>query len=153
MSYRILFLPCALAAFFAHADTLYKCIDSDGHITYTNQKTKAKNCSVLIQDKPVSTFSPPKVKNAPTPKDFPRVSPKTQQDRDKDRRKIIEDELATERTKLDSAKTALQEQESQRLGGERNYQKYLDRIKPYQDEVELHQRNIESLRKELDNLR
>jgi len=152
MNHRSFTLLFALAACYAQADTLYKCTDADGHSTYTNQKTNAKNCTVLIQDKPVSTFAPPKTRaNTPTPNDFPKVSPEAQKNRDGDRRKIIEDELNTERRKLDDARKALAEQESERIGGEKNYQKYLDRVKPYQDEVELHERNIDSLQKELGN--
>ena len=147
-------LVLALAAFYAQADTLYKCTDADGHTTYTNQKTNAKNCTVLIQDKPVSTFAPPKTRaNTPTPSEFPKVSPEAQKNRDGDRRKIIEDEMSVERKKLDEARQSLAEQEAQRVGGEKNYQKYLERIKPFQDEVDLHQRNVDSLQKELGNLK
>jgi hypothetical protein len=154
MSHRPITLMFALAAFSAQADTLYKCTDSDNHTTYTNQKTNAKNCTVLIQDKPVSTFAAPKARpNTPTPGDFPKVSPEAQKNRDGDRRKIIEDELAAERRKLDEARKSLTEQESERIGGEKNYQKYLDRVKPFQDEVQLHERNVDALQKELGNPR
>jgi len=154
MSHRPITLVFALVAFSAQADTLYKCTDSDGRSTYTNQKSSTKNCTVLIQDKPVSTFAPPKTRsNTPTPGDFPKVSPESQKNRDGDRRKILEDEMNNERKKLDEAKKSLAEQESERIGGEKNYQKYLDRVKPYQDEVQLHERNVDALQKELGNLR
>lgn len=147
-------LVMALLAGVAHADTLYKCTDSSGHTAYTNQKSSGKSCTVLSQDKPVSTFAPPKARpNAPTPESFPRVNAETQKSRDGDRRKILDEELRTEREKLDTAKKALAEQEAIREGGERNYQRVLDRLKPYQEEVQLHERNIESLQKELDTPR
>ena len=47
----------------------------------------------------------------------------------------------------------LEEQESVRYGNERNYQKLLDRVQPYKDKVQLHERNIEALRREISNLR
>ncbi len=140
----------------AQADTLYKCTDPAGHTTYTNQKGDAKNCAILSQDKPVSTFAPPPTKpraNTPTPESFPKVSSETQKGRDSDRRRILEEELASERRSLDGAKRTLAEQEAVREGGERNYQKYLDRLKPLQDSVQLHERNIEALQKELGNLK
>jgi hypothetical protein len=147
-------LLLALLAGVAHADTLYKCADSDGRTTYTNQKVNGRNCTVLSQDKPVSTFAPPKVRaNAPTPEGFPRVSAETQKNRDGDRRRILDDELATERRSLDDARKELAEQEAIREGGERNYQRVLDRLKPYQDKVQLHERNVEALQKELDSQR
>ncbi len=144
----------ALSASAAHADTLYKCTDSAGHTTYTNQKAEAKNCVILSQDKPVSTFAPPPARpraSTPTPESFPKVSSETQKGRDSDRRRILEEELAAERRALDEAKRTLAEQEAVREGGERNYQKYLDRIKPLQDGVQLHERNVDALQKELAN--
>ncbi len=38
-----------------------------------------------------------------------------------------------------------------RSGDERNYQKVLDRLQPYKDEVERHQKNVEALKKEINN--
>jgi tmRNA-binding protein len=45
------------------------------------------------------------------------------------------------------------EVKSIREGGEKNYQRVLDRLKPYQEEVQLHERNVDSLQKELDGQR
>lgn len=154
MTQRSILPLLVLVALPAQADTLYKCVDEDGHTTYTNQKPNAKNCSIVSQDKPVSTFAAPKARaSAPTPEGFPKVSSEAQKSRDNDRRKILDQELNTERGKLEDAKKALTEQQGSRLGGERNYQRVLDRLKPYQDEVELHERNIEALEKEIGNLR
>ena len=62
-------------------------------------------------------------------------------------------ELAAEEASLLEARKNLEEQESIRLGDERNYQKKLDRVQPFKDKVALHERNIEALRKEIGNLR
>lgn len=150
-----LFWGLLLSACVAHADTLYKCTDSQGHTTYTNQKSAAKSCLVLSQDKPVSTFStPPRSRpTAQSPGGFPKVGGDQQKARDSDRRKILEEELAIEQKKLDEARKALAEQEAIRLGDERNYQRVLDRLKPYQETTQLHERNVEALRKELANLK
>jgi hypothetical protein len=146
-----------LAAGFAQADTLYKCTDpSSGGVSYTNQKDKAannKHCTVVTQDKPVTTFSAPKRSSTPTPEGFPRVDADTQKDRDGGRRKILEDERQAEQDKLDDAKKKLAEQEAIREGGEKNYQRVLDRLKPYQEEVQLHEQNVDALQKEIDGLR
>ena len=158
MSRRYLLCFLAAAATAVQADTLYKCVDEQGHTTYTNQKAGSKNCTVLSQDKPISTFSSPP-KATPSPGDFPRVSTDAQKSRDNDRRKILENELATEQRALEESKKALASQQEVRVAGEhlangaQNYQRVLDRLKPYQDTVELHQRNVEALQKELANLR
>jgi hypothetical protein len=144
-----------LVAGLTQADTLYKCTDSSGATTYTNQKTPGKNCTILSQDKPISTFAaPPRTRAAtPTPDGFPRVNSETQKSRDAERRRILEEEMRAEQQKLEGAKKSLAEQETVREGGEKNYQRVLDRLKPYQEEVQLHERNVESLQKEIDNLR
>jgi hypothetical protein len=144
----------------AQADTLYKCTDSAGHTAYTNQKAGNKSCTVLSQDKPISTFAPPKMRpNTPTPDGFPRVSSEAQKNRDSDRRRILNDELTSEQRQLDDAKKALAEQEATRADGEHlangreNYQRVLDRLKPFQDSVQLHERNIDALQREIGNQR
>ena len=43
-------------------------------------------------------------------------------------------------------------QESVRYGDERNYAKVLERLQKYKDAVEVHEKNVESLRRELTNL-
>jgi len=40
-----------------------------------------------------------------------------------------------------------------RSGDEKNYQRVLDRVQPYKDAVERHERNVSALRKELANLK
>jgi hypothetical protein len=150
---RIPLLLVVLAGI-AHADTLYKCTDSAGHTTYTNQKTTGKHCVVLSQDKPVSTFAAPKTQSRSSASEgFPRVSSETQKNRDSARQQILQGELATERRNLEEAKKALAEQEAVREGGERNYQRVLDRLQPYQEKVRLHERNIDAIQKEIDNQR
>jgi phage shock protein A len=95
------------------------------------------------------------VKPAPAaaPANFPKVDTSTQKDRDAERRKILEQELANEQKLLDGARKELAEQEAVRLGSERNYQRVLDRLEPYKKKVKLHEDNVESLNKELRTLR
>lgn len=147
-------LALALGSGVVQADTLYKCLDSSGVVLYTNQKTTARKCTVLSSEQPVSTFSAPKnaSRNA-TPGDFPRIDGETQRGRDGDRRKILQQEFATEQQNLDKARKALAEGEATRLGDEKNYQKYLDRVQGLKDGVSLHERNVEALRHELGNLK
>jgi hypothetical protein len=143
-----------VAAGAADADTLYKCTDDSGVVLYTNQKGTGKNCAVLGHDQPISSVpaSRPASRSA-TPGDFPKVDGETQKNRDGDRRKILDQELATEQKNLEQAKKELAEQEAIRNGNEQNYQRVLDRVQPFKDAVALHERNIEALRHELSNLK
>jgi len=160
MKKRFLLLSLfALTCTAAQADTLYKCQDADGRTTYTNQKT-GKHCEIISQDKPVSTFSaPPQKPRQATPSDFPRVKEDQQKARDNDRRAILEKELANEQKNLAAAKQELADQQNlvapdERIaGGGIQGAKREARIQTYRDKVQLHERNIESIRKELANLK
>ncbi len=140
---------------------LYECTDADGGRQFTNIPPKAKSSCRVISVGPTNTAPSPApapkaaAKAAPqaSPANFPRVDRETQQSRDSQRRRILEQELASEQKLLDQAKKDLAEQESVRLGSERNYQKMLDRLEPYQKKVKQHEDNVSSLRKELSNLR
>ena len=96
---------------------------------------------------------PGRAAGTPSPAGFPKVDGDTQKARDNDRRKILEQELATEQKNLDQAKKELAEQEAVRTGDERNYQRVIERLQPFKDKVALHERNIEALKKEIGNLK
>lgn len=136
---------------------VYKCVDAEGRTTYTNDRMLARGCKLLSQDQSVSTMPPPRTPagqaSSPASSGFPRVSPDTQRARDDSRRQVLEKELATEESALEEARKALTEQESVRFGDERNYQRVLDRLQPFKDKVDLHERNIEALKREISNLR
>ena len=137
-----LLLPLA-----ATANTLYKCTDESGVTLYTNQKTAKKNCTVLSYQPPPQPAAAggtrPRASATPTPGDFPRVSGSEQKTRDGDRRAILDKELANEAQNLEKAKKALFDAGNQPA----------DKLQPLRDTVALHERNIESLKKELGNLR
>jgi len=128
------------------ANTLYKCTDESGAVLLTNQKVTRKGCTVLSYQSPPP--SPAGVVRqrpaaAPTPGDFPRISSNEQRIRDGDRRAILDRELATELQNAEKARKALQDAAKQPP----------DRLQPLRDTVALHERNVESLKKELGNLR
>jgi sugar-specific transcriptional regulator TrmB len=84
--------------------------------------------------------------------DRPREDGSTRASARERQRQILQKELANEQELLAKAKTELAEQESVRNGDERNYARVIERLKPYQDSVETHEKNIDSLRRELGNL-
>lgn len=150
MKYKTLFFLFLFLSQTAHAE-IYKLVDEHGRVTYSNVPLKG---SKKLNLEPISTIAAPKQKpSAATPQDFPRVDNGTQKKRDETRRGILEQELAAERKLLDEAKKALAEGEATRLGDERNYQKYLDRVQGLKDNVTLHEKNIEALNKELAGVR
>jgi hypothetical protein len=150
---RNLLLLAMLVASAAHAQ-IYECVDASGNKRFTNIKAEAKGCK-LLDVGPINTVPSPKpqVKAAPGPASFPKVDVETQKQRDGDRRRILEQELANEQKQLAAAQKELTDQQAVRDGSERNYQRVLDRLEPYQKRVRQHENNIENLKKELANLR
>lgn len=146
---------------------IYRCVDGDGHVTYSNVAS-SKTCK-RMQLEPASSYAPPASRAGsapgrttsrtpgaaanPSPVDFPKVSNEAQKARDNDRQAILTQELSSEQKALEQARQELTEQEGVRLGGERNYQRVLDRLQPYKDKVAQHERNIEALNKELSKLK
>lgn len=144
-------IALTLIAFPAAAD-IWECIDESGNKRFTNIKSEAKGCKLLNVSPPNTVSVPagkPQAKAAPRPADFPKVDGDTQKSRDNDRRRILEQELGNEQRLLDQARKELAEQESQRLGSERNYQRVLERLEPYKKKVKLHEDNVANLRREL----
>ena len=135
--------------------TVWRCMQ-DGHSQYTNIQKEAagKDCTVVSREVSV-VHSQPVAQPKPDarPANFPRVDPETQRLRDDTRRKILESELSAEAKSLAEAKLKLAEQESVRNGNERNFQKVIDRLQPYQETVERHERNVMALQQELTRLK
>lgn len=176
MRFAPILLLCAtlILASSAHA-TVYKCVDADGRITYTNDRSLGRACTPLNPDLPVSSIPAPPGRAAAAPAPaaapaaaFPRVSPDVQRSRDDTRRQILEGELASEQAALDEARQALAAEEARDAPEDRNVrrqtadgrsyssinlEKRAQRLQPYHDKVELHERNIEALRRELRGLR
>jgi hypothetical protein len=90
---------------------------------------------------------------AATPPQVPRVDARTQRTREGERRSILETELAREEGRLDSLRREYKDGEPDRLGSERNYQKYLDRVERLKDDIARAEANIGSLKRELAAIR
>jgi phage shock protein A len=135
----------ALAAPCGHAQSeVYKCPDASGRPTYTNVKrdTVGKKCTLVVKEvQVVPSQAPARQKSSPAA------------DRNSDRRKILESELQNEQQLLGDARQKLAEQESIRTGDERNYARAQQRLKPYQEAVDQHSKNIEQLQGELSRLK
>ncbi len=165
------FLSILFAAFllpqFAFAE-IYKHVDADGRITYSNVKIKgAKKLALEPADTNFGTgagSSDGGAKRAPatrtaTPASFPKVDAGTQNQRDSKRKDILQSELDAERKALEDAKKAYAEGESKpevfrTKDGKtlRNVAKYEEKMKGLQAEVDAHQRNIELLEREISNI-
>lgn len=143
------------------ADVIYHCVDERGHRSFSNiPPIPSKNLKCTSMNMGGASAPAPSPKAAPkpaalpaTPAGFPKVEENVQKARDNDRRRILENELEAERNNLAQAKKALAEQAAVRPGDERNTPRGPERLQTYKDKVDLHERNIEAIQKEIGNLR
>lgn len=159
MKLRYLLAALCACPVLAQAD-IYKAVDADGHVTYSSTPIKGGKKIIL---EPLPTMVPPSGRSrseAASPEDFPRVDGATQRSRDDARRKILEDELATEQKLLAEAREKLQvaEDTPQVYRGKdgktyRAVARYEENVKTAQEEVSLHENNVEALKTELSKLR
>ncbi len=152
MKLRHLFIVlCVGQVGWAHAD-IYKYVDPEGHVTYSSTPIKGGK---KLELEPLPTMQPFNKGAA----EFPRVDGATQRSRDETRRKILQDELAKEQQQLAEARQKLQDaQDNPRVshvGGKtfRNVEAYEESVKTAQDEVTLHERNVEALKTEISQIK
>ncbi|HKI63808.1 MAG TPA: hypothetical protein VKA16_04190 [Burkholderiales bacterium] len=146
-------LVLGFAAGAARAD-MYRCeVPGSSSPLYTNdpRDTHGKKCTVVSHEINVVP-APGKPAAKPTPKSFPKESSTARASAKERQREILEKELGREEEMLDKARKALEDQEAVRYGNEKNYARVLERLQPYKDNVEVHQKNVEALKRELRNL-
>jgi hypothetical protein len=127
---------------------IYKCVDASGRASYTNdaRETAGRKCQLVTTQ--INVAPPPKQGK---PNGFPRESAADRANAKGKQREILQQELASEESSLAKAKEELAEQESVRAGDERNYARVLERLQPFKDRVETHEKNVEALKRELAN--
>lgn len=143
-------LACVLFAWGNHAHgEIYKFVDDNGHVTYTNMPRPgakkldlgpSRGKATVPEAKPLKRRSA--AGNA-SPESFPRVDPGTQRKRDDMRLKLLLEELDSEQRSLVAAQSAF-------AAGRRLPAMEQTRL---MEAVRLHEKNIEMLNKELRHLR
>jgi hypothetical protein len=127
-----------------------KYIDAEGTIHYTNVAPEKGWRKLSCEIAEESTRPANGGRSSSTPASFPRVEPATQKSRDEMRRKVLVDELASEEKLLGDARAAYGSGAPPPLAGEQNdAEKYRQRIARLRQAVQVHERNVDALRKEL----
>ncbi len=152
MKFRyLLLLPCLVYAACAQAD-IYKRVDENGNVTYSNVPIKGGKKIELEQ---LPTMAPYKESSG----EHERVDKSVQKRRDDERRKILEDELASEEKLLAEARQNLQDAQDNphvsHVGGKtyRNVAGQEEDISAAEAQVTLHQNNVNALKQELSQLK
>ncbi|MBV1774310.1 DUF4124 domain-containing protein [Burkholderiaceae bacterium DAT-1] len=143
----ISFCLAALASIHVCAD-IYRSVDAEGHVTYSNVPSKgAKKIDLGNLPDPIPAPKPrasgssgssggSTSYSAPTPSNFPRVDSSTQNARDQNRLSILQSEMDSEQRLLNQVRNNLQTSAPEKQAKLR-------------DEVMLHEKNIEALKKEM----
>lgn len=162
--------PVGLAA--AQSATVYRCpgktLGPDGQpITeYTNNISAARARELgcrTIEGAPITVISTTPHRDpaaggapapaAPTPRpEGQRVPSVEQQRRDDERRTILQSELRSSEQKLADLRREYNNGEPERLGNERNYAKYQERVAALKASIERHESDIESIKREIAKL-
>lgn len=162
----ILLLLCPIASTPALAE-IYKHVDADGRVTYSNIKSKGAvkleidpDVNSISNDRAKAKAAGTATKRTATPENFPRVDKDQQSQRDNKRRSILQSELDAEKAALEEAKKAYTEGEAnpevyRTADGKtfRNVPKFEEKMRNLKENVDNHEKNIELLQKELDSLR
>lgn len=133
----LLSIPCAAQS------EVYKYVDKDGNVTYSNTPQKEAKKHELPPLTVVPPIKAPKGSGAPSPDAVADTEA---------RRKNLEEKIAAETKLLEQARKEYNNGEPERIGGESNYQKYLDRVQRLKDNIALHEKTIAALNLELQNL-
>jgi hypothetical protein len=126
---------------------LCKYEDDQGNITYSDTVVKGSRkvgCLGAVPA-PVAPAAVPRADSSPAQ----AVPGARSQPAAEERRGELDARLAVEEERLRTAREELAQQESIRTGDERNYQRVLDRLKPYQEAVEQAERAVEAIRAEI----
>ena len=141
---------------------IYLCTDKAGRKELTDKDRPGCRAlelpGLIAAPRQASTASPGTARARPrtpvvAPASFPRVDNSVQRQRDEERRNILADELRAEEQELAGLKAEYKNGEPDRLGNERNYAKYQERVANLRDAIARSEKNIEALRREISNIR
>ncbi|HVN35058.1 MAG TPA: DUF4124 domain-containing protein [Casimicrobiaceae bacterium] len=130
--------------FVSGSGNMYKCATRSGASSYFNVPGATGGAGAA------SSGSAARSAKGSTPSGFPRVDPDTQKGRDDVRRKVLSDELATEEKLLAESRALYADGAPAPLPEEKaDTEKYRARITRLRQNVSVHEKNVEALKKEL----
>ena len=153
---RFSFLLCCLILATPLQAEIYKYVDENGQVTFTDvYKKGAKRIDLPGAPAPLSSAgkAPRRASYNPSPADFPRIDAGTQKRRDDIRRQVLQDEISGERRNADEARRQLALGERLQPGERATDTSYINRVKNLRATVQQHEQNVSSIQRELANLK
>ncbi len=123
---------------------MYKQVDEHGNVTYSNVRS--------LDAKEVDLPSIIVVPSADSDDIDARIKNRLENTRNNEQRETIERQITEESNRLDKIKKEYKGGAPDRLGSERNYQRYLDRVERLKEEISVREKNLHTLKYELQNL-
>ncbi len=139
--YVIAFLTLFSVSLIAQSE-VYKYVDESGNITYSDAHL----------DNSQKLELPPLTVVPRTNLETKTQAPKSFTDKDEKRHKTVKKMINEETKLLEEKEKEYNKGKPERIGSERNYQRYLDRIERLENEIALHKEKKGALELELMNL-
>ena len=134
----LLFLSCSTQA------GVYKHVDEHGNVTYSN--LPSSNAKKLALPPLVVV---PSVDSGDVEE---RIAKRREAMKIGEQREQIQSKITEEEKRLNEVKSEYKDGNPDRLGSERNYQRYLNRVERMREEIDAREKNLNGLRKELQEL-
>lgn len=134
----LVFFSCSIQA------GVYKHVDEHGNVTYSNVPSgNAKK----IDLPPLVVV--PSVDSADVEE---RIAKRRETMKLEEQREKIQSKITEEEKRLSEVKSEYKDGNPDRLGSERNYQRYLNRVERMREEIDAREKNLNGLRKQLQEL-
>jgi hypothetical protein len=133
--------------------TVYRCPGSPESYTnlLTAEQAKERGCRT-VEGAPITIVQTVRPRPAASAASDARVAPAEQRARDSDARRILNDELQRTEGELSAMRKDYNNGQPERLGSERNYQRYLDRVAGMKTAIERKEADVAALKRELAKL-
>lgn len=123
---------------------IYKHVDEKGNVTYSNipsNNAKQLNLPPIVVVPPVDSGD---VED--------RIARRRESMKLEEQKEKLQNKISEEEKRLSEVKNEYKDGNPDRLGSERNYQRYLDRVERLRSEIDNRENNLKVLKKELNEL-
>jgi len=120
---------------------VYKHTDENGNVTYSNIPS---NDSKRIDLPPIIVVPP-----VDTGEVEDRIAKRRESMKLREQREQLQNKISEEETQLNEVKSEYKDGMPDRLGSERNYQRYLNRVDRLREEISAREKNLELMKNDL----
>jgi len=136
-----LFITLALFSSLSSYAGVYKHIDENGNVTYSNIPS---NDSRRIDLPPIIVVPP-----VDTGEVEDRIAKRRESMKLREQREQLQNKITEEEAQLNEVKSEYKDGMPDRLGSERNYQRYLNRVDRLREEISAREKNLELMKNDL----